>query len=144
MNTRQKRKYPARLEGLRQRFERWRQTHPARSRIADPLWTAAVKMAGAYGIHRTARALRINYYALKKRMERESAAASGLLEEEASATFIELPPPASAGSCQGISGPCEWHFGVGGRLRGEAAAPSSGHRGTRLGGACRSFRSCSS
>ena len=107
MNTRQKRKYPARLEGLRQRFARWRQTHPARSRIADPLWSAAVKMAGAYGIHRTARALRINYYALKKRMERESAAASGLLEEEASATFIELPPPASAGSCQGISGPCE-------------------------------------
>ena len=107
MNTRQKRNYPARLEGLRQRFERWRQTHPARSRIADPLWTAAVKMAGAYGIHRTARALRINYYALKKRMERDSAAASGLLEENAATTFIELALPVSVDSCKGTSGSCE-------------------------------------
>ena len=144
MNTRQKRNYPARLEGLRQRFERWRQTHPARSRIADPLWTAAVKMAGAYGIHRTARALRINYYALKKRMERESAAASGLLEEEASATFIELPPPASAGSCQGISGPCECTLELedagGAKLR----VHLQGIAAPDLAALCRIFRSCSS
>jgi hypothetical protein len=100
-------------------------------------------MAGAYGIHRTARALRINYYALKKRME-WSAAASSLLEEEASATFIELPPPASAGTCQGISGPCECTLELedaGGvklrlHLRG-IAAPD-------LATLCRSFRSCSS
>jgi len=144
MNTRQKRKYPARLEGLRQRFECWRQTHPARSRIADPLWTAAVKMAGAYGIHRTARALRIDYYALKKRMERESAAASGLLEEEASATFIELPPPASAGSCQGISGPCECTLELEDACGVKLRLHLQGIAAPDLAALCRSFRSCSS
>jgi hypothetical protein len=144
MNTRQKRNYPARLEGLRQRFERWRQTHPARSRIADPLWTAAVKMAGAYGIHRTARALRINYYALKKRMERESAAASGLLEEGASATFIELPPPAPAGSCQGISGLCECTLELGDVSGAKLRVHLQGIVAPDLATLCRSLRSCSS
>lgn len=107
MNTRQKRNYPARLEGLRQRFERWRQTHPARSRITDPLWTAAVKMAGAYGIHRTARALRVNYYALKKRAEGESVVPSVPHKDDTATTFIELSPPASADFSKGVSGPCE-------------------------------------
>ena len=144
MNTRQKRNYTARLEGLRQRFERWRQTHRPRSRIAAPLWTAAVKMAGAYGIHRTARALRINYYALKKRMERESAAASGLLEEEASATFIELPPPASAGSCQGISGPCECTLELEDACGAKLRLHLQGIAAPDLAALCRSFRSCSS
>jgi hypothetical protein len=107
MNTGQKRNYPARLEGLRQRFERWRQTHRARARIAEPLWSAAVKMADAYGIHRTARALQVNYYALKKRVERKSVVTSGQLEENVATTFIELPLPVSVDSYKGTSGSCE-------------------------------------
>ena len=144
MNTRQKRNYPARLEGLRQRFERWRQTHRVRSRIADPLWTAAVKMAGAYGIHRTARALRINYYALKKRMERESAAASGLLEEGASATFIEFPPPVSVDFGKGVSGPCECTLELEDACGVKLRLHLQGIAAPDLAALCRSFRSCSS
>ena len=64
-------------------------------RLAHPRFAvgAAVKMARSYGICRTARALRVNYYALKKRVEQASAAAPGLPEGGTVATFLELAPP---------------------------------------------------
>ena len=99
MRTRQTRDLPARLEELRQRFERWRGTHKARSRIPDGLWASAVKMAGTFGLNRTARALRLDYYAFKKRIERQSATAPNPPERTTS-TFLELPFPASAGVCE--------------------------------------------
>ena len=98
MNTRTMRGLPARLEGVRQRFERWRRTRKARSRIPDSLWASATKMAGTYGMHRTARTLRIDYYALKKRAEQEVAAVAGIPEARTVATFFELAAP--AGSCE--------------------------------------------
>jgi len=76
MSTRQTRDLPSRLKGIQRRFERWRRTHRVRSRISDSLWAAAVKVAGTYGIHRTARALRVDYYSLKKRVEQKSTPAS--------------------------------------------------------------------
>jgi len=100
MSTRKTRDLSARLEGVRRRFERWRRTHRVRSRIPDSLWAAAVKMAGTYGIHRAAKALRLDYYALKKRVEQEAAAAPAAPEAGGVAPFIELAPPASAGPCQ--------------------------------------------
>ena len=72
MGTKRRRDLPARLEGLRQRFERWRGTRKVRSRIPEPLWASAVKLATRYGIHRTAKALRVDYYALKKRVEQNA------------------------------------------------------------------------
>jgi len=74
MGARERRGLPARLEAVRGRFERWRRTRKVRSRIPEPLWAAAVRAAAQYGIHRTARALRLNYYELKKRVEGASAA----------------------------------------------------------------------
>jgi len=72
-----------------------------RSRIPEPLWNAAVTAAGTYGIHRTAKALRIDYYALKKRVEGASAVtASNSPAESTGATFVELSPPAWLGSGQ--------------------------------------------
>jgi len=88
------------LEAVRRRFEQWRRTRSGRSPIPEPLWDAAVKMAGAYGLHRTAKALRVNYYSLKKRMDREATAAVGSPKEDASTAFIELAPPVRAGSCE--------------------------------------------
>ena len=55
MNARKTRDLPAPLEGVRRRFEQWRKVQKARARIPDSLWVAAVKMAGMYGLHRTAR-----------------------------------------------------------------------------------------
>jgi len=98
MGTRKTRDLPARLEGVRRQFEGWRGTCKVRSRIPEPLWVAAVKVAGMYGIHRTAKALRINYYALKKRVEEAPAVTAGkMLERASGATFLELPAPAWPG-----------------------------------------------
>ena len=99
MSTKRTRELPARLERLRRRFEGWRRTRKVRSRIPESLWALAVKLAGRYGIHRTAKALRVDYYSLKKRVEGAPAAtASNVRAGAAGATFLELPPPAWAGS----------------------------------------------
>lgn len=98
MRTRKRRDLPGRLKSVRRRFGAWRRTRKARSRIPEPLWAAAVKVAGVYGIHRTARALRVDYYALKKRVEGTPAG----IDSRASvrtpgAVFLELQPPAWPG-----------------------------------------------
>ena len=99
MGTKRTRDLPARLEGLRRRFESWRRTRKVRSRIPEPLWAAAVKVATRYGIHRTAKVLRVNYYALKKRVEGASAAiASKPPAAAAGARFLELPAAVWPGS----------------------------------------------
>jgi len=76
MGTKRTQGLPTQLDRLRLRFDRWRRTHKARSRIAEPLWAAAVKVAGKYGLHRTAKALRLDYYSLKKRLEGDAVTAS--------------------------------------------------------------------
>ena len=124
MGTRKTGNLPARLEGMRRRFERGRRTRKGRSRIPEALWTAAVKAAGKYGLHRTAQALRLDYYALKKRVEaagsrrvsggkvashpisdREALSGNGpftaiapVKGRQAVAAFLELAPPASGSS----------------------------------------------
>jgi len=109
MGTREARDLPARLQRLLGRFERWRRTRRAGARIPEPLWSSAVKAADAFGIHRTARALRVDYYALKKRVEskavgatqsgrRPAATASRASATKGRATFVELPAAAWPGS----------------------------------------------
>jgi hypothetical protein len=114
MGTREMRDLPGRLEAVRQRFECWRHTRKQRSSIPDSLWAAAVKLVGRYGICRTARTLRVDYYSLKKRVETTSVAdrdqpvfrvggrvLSGTGSETGTrATFVELPPPTHpSGEC---------------------------------------------
>jgi hypothetical protein len=114
MRTGSTRDLPTRLEELHRRFERWRRIRKGRSHIPERLWTSAVKVAGRYGLNRTARALRLDYYGLKKRVEaarsrrvRGGKVASHLISDgqvvstdgQAAATFLELAPPAS-GSCR--------------------------------------------
>ena len=99
MGTKKTRDLPARLEGLRRRFERWRRTHKARSRIPEPLWGSAVRMAGTYGLNRTAKTLRLDYYVLKKRVKQDEVAIADPLEKGAP-TFLELVPSPSAGVCE--------------------------------------------
>ena len=99
MGTKRTRDLPARLEGLRRRFERWRRTRKVRARIPEPLWASAVKLAGRYGIHRTAKALRVDYYALKKRVEGATAVIASKMPAEAAKTqFVELPTAGWPGS----------------------------------------------
>jgi hypothetical protein len=69
MRTGTTRDFPAWLERLCRRFDRWRETRDGRSHIPEALWASAVKAVGKYGLNPTARALRLDYYSLKKRVE---------------------------------------------------------------------------
>src|SRR5437667_11332687 len=59
---------PADLLELRQRLEQWRSEQPKRSRLPESIWTAAVEMAQRHGLHRTTKALRLDYTVMMKRM----------------------------------------------------------------------------
>ena len=100
MGTRKTREVPRRLEGVRRRIERWRRTRKVRSPIPDALWAAAVRMANAYGMNRTARVLRLNYYGLKKRVEQQAVGVVGAAETKKEARFVELAPFPSVGNCE--------------------------------------------
>jgi hypothetical protein len=77
---------PARLAALCERFEDWRSTRTGADRIPETLWKAAVACAGRFGPYHTARALRLDYNSLKRRI-----AAQGASHEVAS--FVEILPP---------------------------------------------------
>jgi len=91
---------PAGLEGLRRRFERSRRMRKARARIPDPLWAAAVKMAGIHGMNRTAKTLRLDYYALKRRVGLAKPVDSDEPKAGGFAPFVELTPLARCGACE--------------------------------------------
>jgi hypothetical protein len=74
------------LEQLKKRFANWRYTRKSKTAIPDRLWNSAVKIAGQCGLCRTAKALRLNYYDLKKRIDAYADASSS------SAAFIEWSP----------------------------------------------------
>lgn len=87
-----------RVERVRRRLERWRdqRAHP-KSHMPETLWRAAVAVARQDGLYRTARALRLDYGALKRHMEAADGAG-------ASPTFVELPSRPSGGSVIEIEG----------------------------------------
>ena len=113
MDTTRRGDLPARLEGVRRRFERWRGTRKGHARIPDSLWDAAALMAGRYGISRTANALGVNYQALKKRLGRTAAAASEQ-EAEGEARFVELTPFPPSGTSECL---LEWEDAGGAKMR---------------------------
>jgi hypothetical protein len=57
---------PAALGPAQRRIEQWRQGRRHRTRIPEELWREAAQLACAHGVHRTAKALRLDYYSLKK------------------------------------------------------------------------------
>jgi hypothetical protein len=113
MDTRKASELPARLEGVRQRFEHWRRTCKAHSRIPDSLWASAVLMAGAYGVSRTANVLRVNYHALKKRLGEKTAAVRSYAAADET-RFVELTPFTPAASCECL---VELEDGAGAKMR---------------------------
>lgn len=67
MKTKNGTALPARLDRGRKRFERWRATRQNR-RIPESLWKMAEGLGADFGVHRTSRALRMNYEHLKARV----------------------------------------------------------------------------
>jgi hypothetical protein len=83
---------PCDLARARRRFEAWRARRLPGERIPQSLWGLAVELVSRHGVSRTAGALRVDYYTLKKR--------SAVAAPEAAAAgraFIELPAPAVVG-----------------------------------------------
>jgi hypothetical protein len=98
MDAKKKRGLPTPLERLRRRFDEWRRVRKAHARIPSDLWDAAARVAGRYGISRTANALRVNYPALKKRLGHKTAVV-GKRRAAGEVRFVELPSFGSVGSC---------------------------------------------
>jgi hypothetical protein len=72
----------------RSRFQAWRERRKMGERIPQRLWLLAVRLARSHGVSRTASILGLDYYQLKKRVERSfgEAPANG-------PAFVELPAP---------------------------------------------------
>ena len=83
-----------RLETVRRRLDRWRQTraHP-RMPLPPRLWTAAMALVAEHGLYGTARALQLDYGTLKRHVDATGGPARGRVP----AGFVELstPPPAA-------------------------------------------------
>ena len=60
---------PEDLDHLRRCFEEFRNTRVGRSPLPEALWAAAAELAKRYGVNPTARALRLEYAGLQKRMQ---------------------------------------------------------------------------
>ena len=71
------------LEAKR-KIERWRRTRHRRTAMPEHLWQAAADVARVLGVNPVARAVRLDYYSLKKRVEAEGEAGNG------SGSFIEV------------------------------------------------------
>ena len=88
--------FPAALLRAQRKIERWRVRHRPRSPLPEELWREAAELVGVHGINRTARALRVDYYSLKKRV---TAVAES---DEHVPEFVEVLPggmPASRPEC---------------------------------------------
>lgn len=57
---------PDDLLQARSQFQAWRKQRQPGRRIPEPLWQLAVRLVSTYGLCRTATALRLDYYSLKK------------------------------------------------------------------------------
>ena len=83
---------PPDLLELSQRLEQWRSERSTRSRLPESIWAAAAEMAQRHGLHRTTKALRLDYTGLKKRMTAAAQSAGPVPPG-----FVELLAPAATG-----------------------------------------------
>ena len=88
MDTSKREQLPPDLVRGRSRFQAWRGQRKVGDRIPQPLWEMAIRLANAHGVSRTASALGLDYYRLKKRAE----VAAGDPRVSGPA-FVELPAP---------------------------------------------------
>ena len=93
MRRKSQRVVPGGLERAVAQFERWRGSREGRSRIPELLWSVAVKAARRFGVHRTGRALRLDYAVLKRHLEADGA--EGSSRDVTHPGFVELLPAGS-------------------------------------------------
>ena len=89
---------PPDITEVLERIEHWRKTRPGPGRMPEDLWSAVVGLVPAHGLNPVARALRLDYYSLKRRFD---AAPTRLKARERTPAFLEvsLPPVSSPAQC---------------------------------------------
>jgi len=87
---------PKRLNRGVERFERWRATREKR-RIPEALWKVAAGLASEFGVHRTSRALRLNYEELKRRWSSSGEGKAKPSAEAEASSFVPLIAPGLVG-----------------------------------------------
>ena len=92
MSASQRGVLPKDLEQARQRFRLWRQQRRTSRRIPMTLWRLAVRLAAHHGLSRTANALGLDYYRLKKQLD-----AAPAPPPTTTPAFVELAPPVGLG-----------------------------------------------
>ena len=91
MRTKPPANLPIALSTARRQFDHWRSQQPnKRTRLPQELWQQAVALAKEHGLNKTARALNVKYYSLKKHLDQADADAS--VESKTKPHFIELTP----------------------------------------------------
>lgn len=91
---------PDDVQQLRRRLDEFRSTQASRSRVPESLWAAAAELAKRYGVNPTARALRLDYTGLRKRVENRDRP-KPKKGAAPSPAFVELltPLPGAVTSC---------------------------------------------
>jgi hypothetical protein len=69
MSTRQQAPLPLALSRARRQFDQWRRGHRKHTRLPQELWLQAAAVAREHGLNKTARALGLKYYSLKKHLD---------------------------------------------------------------------------
>ena len=87
MDTSRHGQLPPDLVRGQHRFQAWREHRMPGGRIPQALWDLAVQLAKAHGVSRTATALGLDYYGLKKRAE-----AGATATQSSNPAFVELRP----------------------------------------------------
>jgi len=83
---------PQDLAQARSRFQAWRCRRQGGGRIPQGLWALAVRLVHRHGVSRTATALGLDYYSLKKRAEEAADQ-----PKSSGPAFVELPSPVVVG-----------------------------------------------
>ena len=113
MSTKQPANLPVALSAASQRFDQWRSQHCKGARLPKELWREAAALAREHGLNKTARALGLNYYSLKKRLVKTTT--EEVIPAKAEPDFVEFLPGVMTGSYMECI--IEWADGGGSTVR---------------------------
>jgi hypothetical protein len=87
---------PEEVNSVGERLEEWRNGRRPGERIPEGLWKQAAKLARRHGLNCISRALKLDYYSLKRRAELNVKKAKSPRADNA--VFVEMSPPEKPGS----------------------------------------------
>jgi len=88
-----KKVFDSEIAPVRRALEAWRKTRPHRQPIPEPLWIQMADLGCTHGVSSISRALRLDYYALKRRVS----------ERMPASDFVEVNIAPAADSTRGCT-----------------------------------------